>query len=168
MERWRWGNFDQKRLFVDRSYMPSLQTMRVVFIRLARQLVVEGKKDKAIALTDKYFEVFPEYNFPYDQFSAFLADVYFRAGANDKAAAKIREIARTMAQQLKYYQSLSPDFQKAYKQESDYAMGTAQTLLRMASDLKDEALKKELLDMFGSYMPNRPQLPGVQGVDGPR
>lgn len=164
MEKWRWGNFDQKRLFVDRSYMPSLQTMRVVFIRLARQLVVEGKKDKAIALVDKYFEVFPEYNFPYDQFSAFLADVYFRAGANDKAAAKIREIAKTMAQQLRYYQSLSPDFQKGYKQENDFAIGTAQTLLRMADDLKDEALKKELDETLGAYMPNRPQLPGVQGL----
>jgi hypothetical protein len=87
MENWRWGNFDQKKLFVDRSYMPSLQTMRVVFIRTARHLVLEGKKDKAIALVDRYFEVFPEYNFPYDQFTAFLADVYFRAGANDKAAA---------------------------------------------------------------------------------
>ncbi len=164
MEKWRWGNFDQKRLFVDRSYMPSLQTMRVVFIRVARQLVVEGKKDKAIALTDRYFEVFPEYNFPYDQFSAFLADVYFRAGANDKAAAKIREIAKTMAQQLKYYQSLSPDFQKGYKQESDFAMGTAQTLMRMADDLKDEALKKDLQETLGAYLPNRPQLPGLQGL----
>ncbi|MCE7924801.1 MAG: DUF2723 domain-containing protein [Haliscomenobacteraceae bacterium CHB4] len=164
MEKWRWGNFDQKRLFVDRSYMPSLQTMRVVFIRLARQLVVEGKKDKAIALVDKYFEVFPEYNFPYDQFSAFLADVYFRAGANDKAAAKIREIAKTIAQSLRYYESLSPDFQKGYKQENDFALGTAQTLMRMADDLKDEALKKDLQETLGAYLPNRPQLPGVQGV----
>ncbi len=164
MENWRWGNFDQKRLFVDRSYMPSLQTMRVVFIRTARHLVLEGKKDKAIALVDRYFEVFPEYNFPYDQFSAFLADVYFRAGANDKAAAKIREIAKTMAQQLRFHESLSPDFQRGYKQENDYALGTAQTLMRMADDLKDEALKKDLEQMLGAYLPSRPQLPGVQGL----
>lgn len=163
MEKWRWGNFDQKRLFVDRSYMPSLQTMRVVFIRLARQLVLEGKKDKAIALVDKYFEVFPQYNFPYDQFAAFLADVYFRAGANEKASAKIREIAQTMAEQLRYYQSLSPDFQKGYKQENDFALGTSQTLMRMAEDLKDEALKKDLEQILGSYLPNRPAIPQLPG-----
>ena len=163
MEKWRWGNFDQKRLFVDRSYMPSLQTMRVVFIRLARQLVLEGKKDKAIALVDKYFEVFPQYNFPYDQFAAFLADVYFRAGANEKASAKIREIAQTMAEQLRFYQSLSPDFQKGYKQENDFALGTSQTLMRMAEDLKDEALKKDLEQMLGSYLPNRPAIPQLPG-----
>ncbi|GAB4496927.1 MAG: DUF2723 domain-containing protein [Saprospiraceae bacterium] len=163
MEKWRWGNFDKKRLFVDRSYMPSLQTMRVVFIRLARQLVLEGKKDKAIALVDKYFEVFPQYNFPYDQFAAFLADVYLRAGANEKASAKIREIAQTMAEQLRFYQSLSPDFQKGYKQENDFALGTSQTLMRMADDLKDEALKKDLEQILGSYLPNRPATPQLPG-----
>ncbi|MCW5924162.1 MAG: DUF2723 domain-containing protein [Saprospiraceae bacterium] len=164
MEKWRWGNFDQKRLFVDRSYMPSLQTMRVVFIRVARQLVLEGKKDKAIALVDRYFEVFPEYNFPYDQFSAFLADVYFRAGDNKKAKAKIRDIAKTMEQNLRHYNSLSPNFQKGYKQENDFALGTAQTLMRMADDLKDDDLKKELERIFVPYMPNRPLLPGTEGI----
>lgn len=164
MEKWRWGNFDQKRLFVDRSYMPSLQTMRVVFIRVARQLVLEGKKDKAIALVDRYFEVFPEYNFPYDQFSAFLADVYFRAGDNEKAKAKIRDIAKTMEQNLRHYNSLSPNFQKGYKQENDFALGTAQTLMRMADDLKDDDLKKELERIFVPYMPNRPLLPGTEGI----
>jgi hypothetical protein len=168
MEKWRWGNFDQKRLFVDRSYMPSLQTMRVVWIRVARQLVVEGKKDKAIALVDKYFEVFPQYNFPYDQFSAFLADVYFRAGANDKAGAKMREIAQTLEQQLRFYQSLSPDFQRGYKQDNDFALSTAQTLLRMANDMKDEALKKDLEQTLGSYLPNRPTAPPLPGVDLPQ
>jgi len=69
-----------------------------------------------------------------------------------------------MAQQLKYYQSLSPDFQKGYKQDSDFTLGTAQTLLRMADDLKDEALKKDLQQILGAYMPNRPVLPGVQGL----
>ncbi|MBK7935865.1 MAG: DUF2723 domain-containing protein [Lewinellaceae bacterium] len=151
MEKWRWGKFDKKRLFVDRSYMPSLQTMRVTIIRISRQLVVEGKKDKAIALVDRYFEAFPEYNFPYDQFSAFLADVYFRAGANEKAATKVREISKSIAQQLRFIQSQSPDFQRGYAQDRDYAMSTAQVLLRMAEDLKDEALQKNFRKPGGIY-----------------
>lgn len=152
MEKWQWGNFDKKRQFVDRSYMPSLQTMRVTMIRIARQLVVEGKKDKAIALCDKYFEVFPEENFPYDQFSAFMADIYARSGANDKAAAKFREIGKAMEQQLRFYNSLSPDFQKGYKSDFQYSMQTAQTIMRMAEDLKDSTLQKEMADMFASYI----------------
>jgi hypothetical protein len=160
MNKWKWGNFDKERLHVDRAYLPSLQTMRVSMIRIARQLVVEGKKDKAIALTDKYFEVFPSFNFQYDQFSAFMCDVYIRAGAKDKAAARIRDIAGSLEQQLRFYKSLSPRFQASYQQDNQFATNTAQNLIGMADSMKDEALKNELNQKFSPYMPTAPSLPG--------
>jgi Protein of unknown function (DUF2723) len=162
MENWRWGNFDKKRLHVDKSYLPSLQTMRVSMIRIARQLVLEGKKDKAEALVDKYFEVFPQYNFPYDQFTAFITDVYVRCGANQKAAEKIRLIAQSLQGQLKYYNSLSNSFRKAYQQDEQYALSTANNLIRMSVDMKDDGLRKEMEQMFSAYME---AMPGPAGPE---
>ncbi len=161
MEKWHWGNFDKERLFVDRSYMPSLQTMRVAIIRVARQLINEGKKDKAIALADRYFEVFPEFNFPPDQFSAYMADIYSRAGANDKAAKQIRSIAKTQEELLRFYKSQTPDFQKGYEQDFRFAAGTAQTLIGIAQYMKDDSLRQELENKFNPYLPNTPGLPGL-------
>lgn len=163
MNKWKWGNFDKHRAYVDRSYMPSLQTMRVSMIRLARQLVVEGKKEKAEALIDKYFEVFPQMNFPYDQFTAFVADIYVRVGAKEKAAAKIRDIAAQMEQQMRFYQSLDADFKKGYKQDSDYTVTTVQNIVRMAADMQDESLVQELEAKFKPYLPNI-NSPGVPMV----
>ncbi len=157
MEKWKWGNFDKQRSYVDRSYMPSLQTMRVSIIRLARQLVVEGKKEKAVALVDKYFEVFPQMNFPYDQFTAFMADIYALSGEKAKAAAKIREIATQMEQQFRFYESLDSDFKKGYKQDNDYTMSTVQNLLKMAANMEDNALYQELETKFQAYMPKMPK-----------
>jgi hypothetical protein len=162
MEDWRWGNFDKERLHVDRSYMPSLQTMRVAFIRVGRQLVLEGKQDEAVALTDKYFESFPSYNFTYDQFSALMADVYGRAGATDKAATRIRDIAKTMEDMMRFYESLSPEDQNGYKSEFQAALGTVQLMMRTAGDIKDAELSKDLEEMFGPYFPDAPALPGIQ------
>lgn len=162
MENWKWGNFDKKRLHVDKAYLPSLQTMRVSMIRIARQLVLEGKKEKAEALVDKYFEVFPQYNFAFDQFTSFMTDVYVRCGANQKAAEKARLIAKTLEEKLIYYESLSSTFRKAYQQEEQFTLTTAGNLIRMATDMKDEALKKEMEDMFGRYMQDTPVLPGLQ------
>jgi hypothetical protein len=164
MEKWRWGNFDKKRLFVDRSYMPSLQTMRVSMIRIARQLVIEGKKDKAIALADKYFEVFPEYNFQYDQFTTFMADIYLRSGEKAKAAETFKSIAKSLAQQLKYYKSQTPAFQRGFQQDNQFSMATAQNLLRMANDLEDPAVQKELEDMLLPYLPTQGAPNGLPGV----
>jgi hypothetical protein len=164
MEKWKWGNFDKQRSFVDRSYMPSLQTMRVSIIRLARQLVVEGKKDKAIALVDKYFEVFPQMNFQYDQFTAFMTDIYALAGEKAKAAAKIREIADQMEQQFKFYQSLDADFKKGYKQDSDYTTSTVQNLIKMAANMEDETLFQELQTKFQPYIGTLPSKGGQPGI----
>jgi hypothetical protein len=164
MEKWKWGNFDKERLHVDRSYMPSLQTMRVAMIRIARQLILEGKKDKAIALTDKYFEAFPAFNFQHDQFSAFMADIYTRAGANDKAAAKAREIAGTLEQQLRFYSSLSGNVQRGYQQDQQFVASTAQNLISMAEQMKDEALKNELKQKLDPYLPKMPEMPGLPGL----
>ncbi len=162
MEKWRWGNFDKERLYVDRSYMPSLQTMRVAMIRLSRQLISEGQKDKAIALTDKYFASFPDYNFPYDQFSAYMVDIYARAGAKDKAAEKARAIAKTVEQEMKFYHSQTPDFKNGYEQDFRFALSAAQTLLSIADFMQDDALKLELQNMFKPYMPDVPPMPGIQ------
>ncbi len=164
MDKWKWGNFDKERLFVDRSYMPSLQTMRVSIIRLARQLIVEGKQDKAIKLVDKYFEVFPQMNFQYDQFTAFITDIYAMAGEKAKAAAKIKEIADQMEQQFRFYESLSPEFKKGYKQDSDYTSSTVQNLIKMAANMEDDSLYQELQTKFLPYMASSPQKPAPKGT----
>jgi hypothetical protein len=162
MENWRWGNFDKERLFVDRSYMPSLQTMRVAIIRICRDLVSQGQNDKAVALTDRYFEAFPEFNFNYDQFSALMADIYGRAGAKDKAAAKIRDITKVMDENLRFYDSLDAEFKAAYQSDMNATLGTIQLMMRTASDMGDKELSQELEKKFMQYMPNQPMLPGVQ------
>jgi len=116
-------------------------------------------------LADRYFEAFPEYNFNYDQFTAFMADIYARAGNKEKAAAKIREIAKTIEQQLRFVKSQPPAFQRGYQQDGQYAMGTAQTILRITEDMDDKALLKELEDQFAPYIPNQNapnSLPGVR------
>lgn len=153
VNKWNWGNFDKEHLYVDRSYLPSLQTMKLTMIRVARQLISEGKKDKAVALTDKFYEAFPTQNFAHDQFSAYMADVYARAGANDKAAAKIREIAGQLEQQLIFIQSQDAYFQSAYRQDLQFALGTAQTLMGAAMMMKDDALSDELEKQFEKYIP---------------
>ncbi|MBK9336452.1 MAG: DUF2723 domain-containing protein [Lewinellaceae bacterium] len=159
MEKWRWGNFDKERLYVNRSYMPSLQTMRVATIRIARNLVFEGKNDKAEALADRYFEAFPDFNFPYDQFSAYMTDIYARAGNKEKAAEKVRAIAKTQVEIMRFVKSQTPDFQKGYEQDFRFAASTAQTLLGIAQYLQDSALREELEKQFEQYLPGMPSAP---------
>ncbi len=153
MNKWRWGNFDKMCTYVNRAYMPSLQTMRVAIIRVARNLVLEGKKDKAEALADRYFEVFPECNFPYDQFAAYMADIYARVDNKEKAAEKIRAIARTQEGILRFINAQPEHIKNGYEQEFRFAASTGQTLMTIAQSMQDTALLEELSKKFEPYVP---------------
>ena len=138
--------------------------MKLSMVRSARQMTVEGKKDKAIAMADKFFEVFPAFNFPHDQFSAYMADVYARSGAKDKAKQRILEIATQAEQQLRFIKSQNPADQASYRQDMQFSLGTVQTLMGSAAQMKDEELSAELDKMFDPYIPKgmNPSLPGVR------
>src|SRR5688500_8621239 len=53
--KWRWGNFDKKRLYVDNSYGASVQAQKMVMWRSAEKMVSEGKTQEAVETTDAYF-----------------------------------------------------------------------------------------------------------------
>jgi hypothetical protein len=152
MTKWRWGNFDKHDTYVNTSYGPSLQTMRIVFIRTARALLAKGEKEKAVALVTKYFEAFPAFNFPHDYFSTYLLDVLVKADAKDKAAPVIREIAKETAQQLAFYDSQTDrDMKASYQQDFQFAMRTASDIKRLASETKDAGLIGEVDGLFATW-----------------
>jgi hypothetical protein len=162
MTKWRWGNFDKEDTYVSGHYGPSLQTMRIVFIRTARSLLAQNDKEKAIALAEKYFQVFPSFNFPHDYFSTYLLDVMVKAGANDKAKPIIQDMLKETTQQLTFFDSQDQDdLKSSYQQEYQFAVRTSQDLKRIATEMKDEALIKEISDSLAPWndILSMPQMP---------
>lgn len=141
MTKWRWGNFDKIDTYVNTSYGPSLQTMRIVFIRAARKLLAQGENDKAVKLVEKYYEAFPTYNFQADYFSTYLVDVLVKAGAKDKAKSVIKEMITETSQQMKFYDSQdASDLKSSYQQDYQMAIRTSGDMKRLANELKDTEL----------------------------
>lgn len=46
MTKWKWGNFDKQKLFVDKSYMAEVQAMKLVMLRAAIEFDRQGKRIK--------------------------------------------------------------------------------------------------------------------------
>ena len=78
-----------------------------------------------------------------------------------KAAEKVRAIAKSVEEILRFHQSQTPDFQKGYEQDYRFALSAGQTLLAIADYIKDEGLKKELEAKLNPYMPVAPPMPGL-------
>ncbi len=151
MNKFRWGNFDKHRLYVDKSFGPSIQSHRYMLLRAIQDFIKKGDNAKAIELTDKYFEAFPHMNFPYDYNTIYFINSYMSAGANDKAKEVMKVLANETAEHLIFYSSLDPsDLAAGFSQEQNLANSTKNSLISFADQLNDQALKDELTAIFSN------------------
>jgi hypothetical protein len=152
MEKFRWGNFDQHKLFVDRSYAPSIQSHQLSIRRAALQLVRDGDKERAMELVDKYFEAFPDMNFPYDYRAYYMISVYLQAEDYERAKPHLEILARQMADHLRFYNSLSDRIlESSFETEYMLAMRTKDDIIAAARNFKDEAFEKEMTELFAPF-----------------
>jgi hypothetical protein len=151
-KKFKWGNFDKERLFVDNSYGPSIQSMQLSIRRAAGTFLENGDKKKAIALIDEYFKRFPNMNFPFDYRTYYMLDVYMQAEAYQKAKPILTVLAKQTAEYLKFLQDQTPDvIQSSYQNQKELNMRTMEFLLRDAAQFKDEKFLAELNKMFKPY-----------------
>jgi tetratricopeptide (TPR) repeat protein len=153
VNKFRWGNFDKERLFVDRSYQPSVQTMQLAIRRAAYELLREQNKEKAISLTDQFFEAFPDMNFPFDYRTWPMIGVYLQAGDYEKAKPYIEVLAKNTADNLKYYLSLNDKIiESSYRAETVLSYNVMESIMKEVQRQNDEEFRKKMEDLFAPFM----------------
>jgi hypothetical protein len=154
MTKFRWGNFDKEQLFVDRSYAPSVYSMRGAMIRLATKLIEQGDKERAMNIVDKCLEVYPNMNFPFDQQTLPLVRVYAQAGNLERGKKHIVTLATEFADRMNFYNSLSQaDAISSFKSERQGIESGIAQLNQIVSTSTDEALKSEINTILGGNLP---------------
>jgi hypothetical protein len=152
MNKFRWGNFDKEKTFINRSYQPSVQTTQFVILRAALDLARKGDKDRAVKLLDKNFEAFPNFNFPYNAQTMYFIDAYVQAGAYDKAKKHIDILAQNLFENLTFYNSLKEEDKRGtFQQDFMQDLQTKERLLNMIEQMKDTAYKAELDKKFAAF-----------------
>ncbi len=159
MNKFKWGNFDQYDLFVDNSYMPSVQSHQLVMLRTATQLIGKGEKEKGVELLDKYFEVFPHMNFPYDYRAYYMLQVYFQADAYDRAKPHLQILADELEDRLGFYYSLDEETLKSsFQNDFEASLSTINRMILQVKAAGDSEFGDELESRFASYRTPQPSL----------
>lgn len=112
MNRYKYGGIDKKGIYLDETNLRMCNTHRRLFALLAKELIKEGKTDKALKALDYCEKVIPAYNVPHDHIygnSADLAVAYFQLGKPDKALSILEPMANSSVEYLTWYLGLSND-----------------------------------------------------------
>jgi len=157
MTKWKWGNFDKMKLFVDKSYMAEVQAMKLVMLRAAIEFDRQGIKDKAVAMANKYFEAFPHMNFPYDSGIMPFINVLISAKDFESAKKHLRILAEETKQYITFYESQTDkDVFDSFRQDYEYRLGAIQDVLDNAKKVEDPAFEKEMSDMLNPLLKTAP------------
>ncbi|MBK7879296.1 MAG: DUF2723 domain-containing protein [Saprospiraceae bacterium] len=152
MNKFKWGNFDKKKLFVDHSYAPSVQGLRMMMMRLASLYEARGDKEKAASVALRYFESFPNMNFQYDLRVMPFIQSLVGAGKLDDAKKHLKILAIETADMMNFYNSLSAEeLKSSFQQEKAYANSAVREILLRSGELQDQEFEKEMKELLSKY-----------------
>ena len=152
MNKFRWGNFDKVDQFVDHSFAPSIQAMRMIMMRTALAHLDAGDKEKAANMANKFFEAFPNMNFQYDVRIMPFIQVLIDAGDMESAKKNLRILATETLDMLEFYDTLKPDeLESGFSQERSLSMSGVREIIERSSKVNDPAFQTEMETMLNKY-----------------
>ena len=151
MNKWKWGNFDKKELFINSSYGAEIQAMQMSMLRSAEELM-SYDRTKAVALADKYFEAFPNFNFPYDDSVFPFIQMYIQSGQAEKAKMQMRILAEVSSERLAFFDTLDENVREvSFRREYILALRGANNVLNASSLVNDAAFAAEMQQLLGNW-----------------
>ncbi|MCD4788562.1 MAG: DUF2723 domain-containing protein [Bacteroidales bacterium] len=148
MNKCKWGNLNDPKVTIDRESCRNSIMPKQNFMRIAESLIQEGKKDSAVALLDRCFEMFPDEKIPYDMFMIPFADIYYEAGEMEKGNAITERIFEIYNQNIEYYNRLNKRLAKYYETDYNQSLGILQRLAMMARTNKQTELYNKIDSVF--------------------
>ena len=145
MEKFKYGNMQDPDVYMDYTSRRTSNVIRIrnKFARLARKLIDEDKKQKAVETLDRAMELTPHNQLPYGIWVLEILNEYYRADATEKGNALAEELAGYTKEELNYYFSLSQPFANAISREQRMAMHIMHRLSQITKQHGQEELSKD-------------------------
>lgn len=141
MNNWRFGNFEKGKTFIDKNYMPSVQSMQIVMLRLSDEYLRRSDKEKSNAVCKKYFEGFPEHNFPFErsQSITFMQNL-IEGGDVEFVKDKLIALSNELKQDFDFYSTLTGMNELSAWSNANQQLRLAQMRYQQASAIGDPTL----------------------------
>lgn len=153
MNKWKWGNFDNGKQYVDKSYMAEVQAMKLVMLRAALEFDKNKEYTKAAEMANKYFAAFPHQNFPYDFGITPFINVLINAKDFESAKKHLRILGNESKQYIEFYESQTDNSVfESFADDFQYRLRAASDVVELAKRVEDPAFEKEMSDLLSPVL----------------
>ena len=141
VNKFRWGNIDDPRVYLDENNLRMCRTFRLMFFRLVEALIQENKPQKALQALDYCMKVIPSETVKHDYYSVFLGAQYYTLKQYEKGDQIMDELANNCAKNIAWYRSLtSPSMINASQKDLDMNMRILASILAHCREAKRDKL----------------------------
>jgi hypothetical protein len=152
MEKFKWGNMNNPKVYIDENNSRMMMNVRNTFNRLAETLVAEGQNDKAAQVLDRGIELIPHKIVPYNYFSMMMAETYFKAGKPEKGKEIINTIMTDYKEQLDYFFKMNKPMRASVDEEIQRILYFMREMGNVCNRGNQAELGKEVASSFTSYL----------------
>lgn len=155
--KFAFGNFDEKDLFVDPSYTPSVQSMQFMLVRTMQSLLRIGDDKRAADLARTYLSAFPHMNFTYDYNTLSPIQVLLQTGNAEEAKVHILTLAESLGEWQEYYDSQDPSIMARSMPlgvDANQAGATIDAITSTLRQLNDPAFTREVEALLKTGAPS--------------
>ncbi len=154
MNKSKWGNLNQPKVYVDPESMRSCMVARSQFARLAQALIIENKKDSVIKVLDKANEYFPNSKVPFNMYMISHIQLYYQADAVEKGNKMAEIILNKCKNDLEYYDSVEAEYRKSVAQERAQAIYAVKNIAQVCN----MHMQNDLVKKAGEIMKVHPEM----------
>lgn len=132
VNQFQWGNMHLPDVYHGTETERMSLNYRSMFGRLAKQLIVEDKREKALATLDRCIEAIPHESIPYNFSMIGAVEAYIELGEHEKGIDIADKLAEVSADQIRYYAKFDKKQVKLLDSEPRIAMSVLQKLALVA------------------------------------
>ncbi len=152
VKNWEWRNITDDGIYLDPETRKNSVTYRNNLERLARQLIVENKFDKAEEILDLSLEKMPVNKFGHYSMLISYIDLYYTLNKKEKARKLITELKTVFQEHLVYYSQFDESDIEAIFNEIERNLLMYDQVVKTATQFDDEAFSTSLKDEYISYI----------------
>ncbi len=157
MNKFYVGMHDQD-IYLNEDNIRMTMNLRNIYTRLADELIIEGKKDSAVAVLNRCIELMPDETVRYNYFVLPIAESYYKAGEAEKANEIVLRLIELTEQDLNYYFLFTGQKAKLIDFEKQQGLAKLHRINQVTQKYGQTDLSKKSGDIFeqfyGLYLQN--------------
>ena len=153
MHKFTWGRMNEPDVLIEYYHTRNFSVMQIrnKFLRLADELAKEDKKEKAIEVLDKVFEIMPDNKVQYDYFNLQMIGLYYELGANEKADKQVEILYESLTDLLDYFVTFNAEDMNSITSELRMDMGLLNQLEQICRYYKSTELSEKIKLKMAEY-----------------